>query len=143
MAQPGFGIVAGDVDNTHVADIEHPHRLTHGKVFGQLRTVMQRHVPTTEIDHFGAQFTMYGIQGGGFERDRGHGNVADKEKVGIVPNKIHYFKGLREKCCAAPKRRLEGLCSIGYWFRLILLRQAETSQKGLPGEHFSGGGQRG
>jgi hypothetical protein len=62
--------VAADFDLTHVADIEQPDRRADGLVLVDDPGVLDRHVPTAEIHHLGAQPAVDGIQSGGLERRR-------------------------------------------------------------------------
>src|SRR5437016_2634426 len=56
-----------DADITHVADIEDPHSASHCSVFSYQSAscgILDRHVPTAEIDHLCAQEAMQRIQRG-------------------------------------------------------------------------------
>ncbi|MNE38014.1 hypothetical protein D3C80_1318930 [compost metagenome] len=52
--QPDTGLVAMNIDNGHVGNIEHPAVTAHLMVLLDLGAVMQGHVPTAKIDHLGA-----------------------------------------------------------------------------------------
>lgn len=55
MLQIGRGLLAGDVDHGHVGHVEDAAVTPDLMVLLDLRTVVQRHVPTAEIDHLGAE----------------------------------------------------------------------------------------
>lgn len=55
MLQIGRGLLAGDVDHGHVGHVEDAAVTPNLMVLLDLRTVVQRHVPTAEIDHLGAE----------------------------------------------------------------------------------------
>ena len=59
-----FGLRSGDIDGAHVRDVEHAAVAAHGVVFFELRTVVQRHVPAAEVDHFGAEAAMRVVEDG-------------------------------------------------------------------------------
>ena len=54
-AQEVAGLRTGQVDDRHVADVEHPRRAPHVVVLLDLRPVIERHVPAAEIHHLRAQ----------------------------------------------------------------------------------------
>ena len=56
--QESFGLAAAKVGGAHVRYVEHAAILTDGMMFLDLRTVVQRHVPATEVDHAGAQLAV-------------------------------------------------------------------------------------
>ncbi|MNM64643.1 hypothetical protein D3C81_760500 [compost metagenome] len=55
MLQPRAGLDATDIDHGHVGYIEYAAGLAHLMVLLDLRSVMQRHIPTAKIDHLGAK----------------------------------------------------------------------------------------
>ncbi|MNH96095.1 hypothetical protein D3C73_487570 [compost metagenome] len=62
MLEPGLGLGAADVDHGHVGYIENTAIAAHLVVFLDLRSVMQRHIPTAKIDHLRAEGEMKVIQ---------------------------------------------------------------------------------
>src|SRR5580700_1282903 len=62
---------AGDVDLAHVADIEDSDALADSEVLLDQRGILDGHVPTAEVHHFGASGAMDGVEAGGFERRSG------------------------------------------------------------------------
>ena len=54
VTQVGPRTGATDVDHGHVRNVEHAGRAAHRLVLGDLRTVVDRHVPAGEIDYPGA-----------------------------------------------------------------------------------------
>ena len=52
VLQIALGLMAADIHNGHVRHIKHPALAAHLMVFLDLRTIVQRHVPTAEVDHF-------------------------------------------------------------------------------------------
>jgi hypothetical protein len=64
------GFRPADLDFAHVADIEHAHRVAHGHVLRDDPGILHGHVPAAEIDHFGAQRPMDGIQRSGRSGER-------------------------------------------------------------------------
>ena len=65
-AADGFG--SQDFDLAHVADIEQADGFPYGVVLVDEAGVLDGHVPSAEVDHFGAEGAMYGIERRGFER---------------------------------------------------------------------------
>ena len=63
MLQVGLGLGAADIHHGHVRHVEHPAVTAHLMVLLNLRTVMQRHVPAAEIDHFGTQSQVLIVEG--------------------------------------------------------------------------------
>ena len=55
VLQIGLGMAATDIHHGHVRHIEHPAVATHLMVLLDLRAIVQRHVPTAEVDHLGTQ----------------------------------------------------------------------------------------
>ncbi len=51
--------IARQVDDGHVRHVEHSGIATHGRVFGDLRTVVQWHIPTAEVDDFAPHCNEY------------------------------------------------------------------------------------
>ena len=51
-----------DINRAHVRNVEHAEVVTNRVVLLELRTVVPRHVPATEIDHPGIHRTVSGIQ---------------------------------------------------------------------------------
>src|SRR5579863_10707456 len=67
-----------DLNFAHMAYVKQSDGGSDYGVFLQNAGVLQRHLPTAEIGHFGAQSLMDVVEGRGFERDgrfsrRGHG----------------------------------------------------------------------
>ncbi|MNS34972.1 hypothetical protein D3C72_671120 [compost metagenome] len=62
MPEPGFCLGATDIDYGHVGYIEDTAIAAHLMVFLDLRSIMQRHVPTAKIDHLRAKGEMKVIQ---------------------------------------------------------------------------------
>ncbi len=70
---------AGDIDLAHVAYIEDADALAHGEVLFDQRRVLDGHVPSAEIHHFGARRAMDRVEGGGLQGGGGEhqtGSVA-------------------------------------------------------------------
>ncbi|MNE30390.1 hypothetical protein D3C80_1239010 [compost metagenome] len=63
-AQILSGLHAGDIDHSHVRDIEDPAVAAHLMMLLDLRTVVQRHVPAAEVDHLGAKRHVQVVEGG-------------------------------------------------------------------------------
>jgi hypothetical protein len=51
-----------DTERQHVGDVEQAASGANGVVFLDLRAVVDRHVPAAEVDHFGAEFAVGGIE---------------------------------------------------------------------------------
>ncbi|MNY37217.1 hypothetical protein D3C86_1717630 [compost metagenome] len=64
VLQVGLGLAAADIDHAHVGDVEDPAVAAHLMVFLDLRAIVQRHVPATEVDHLGAQGEVQVIERG-------------------------------------------------------------------------------
>jgi hypothetical protein len=62
---------AGEVDHGHVRDVEHAGVAAHQVVFVELRAVVDRHVPATEVHHLRAQRAVGLVEDGlvGHARD--------------------------------------------------------------------------
>ena len=69
---------AAELDFAHVADVEEADAGAHGHVLGNKAAagawVFDRHVPAAEVDHFGFEGAMRGVECGFFERLGGGGN---------------------------------------------------------------------
>jgi hypothetical protein len=63
-AQESPGIGAGDIQRAHVRHVEHAAVAAHRVVLLDLRAVVQRHVPSAEIDHARAQAAVHGVEDG-------------------------------------------------------------------------------
>ena len=61
----GIRIVAVDVDDAHVRDVEHAGIVAYRVVLVDLRAVVDRHVPPAEIDHPRAGRAVGGVERGG------------------------------------------------------------------------------
>src|SRR5262249_47425750 len=57
-------LLADDKDVAHVADVENSDAGAHGHVFGDEAGVFDRHVPSAEVDHLGAEAAVYGVERG-------------------------------------------------------------------------------
>ena len=64
-------VFAGELDLTHVADVEQACRRSHGHMFGHDAGVLDGHVPAAERHHPGPERAVRGIQWSFFELGRG------------------------------------------------------------------------
>jgi len=55
---------AADFDFAHVADVKKPGGGARGEVFADDSGILDGHVPTAKIDHFGAHTAMRGVERG-------------------------------------------------------------------------------
>ena len=72
MAQECVRAGAGEIDDRHVRHVEHAGGAAHRVVLFDLRTVVQRHFPTAEIDHPRAGRDVGGIEMSAGERHAAH-----------------------------------------------------------------------
>ncbi|MNV86892.1 hypothetical protein D3C71_1809590 [compost metagenome] len=94
MLEPGFGLGAADIDYGHVGYIEDTAIAAHLMVFLDLRSIMQRHVPTAKIDHLRAEGEMKVIQ----RRTLSHGFLLPgvaKVRAGAARTECLETKGLQ------------------------------------------------
>ena len=65
VVQGGARLGAGDLDLTHVGQVEDPRAAAHRVVLGQVRGVAQRHLPAAEVGEGRAQGRVHAVQGRG------------------------------------------------------------------------------
>ena len=56
--------IAEDFDFSHVADVKQPGGGSRRHMLGKDARILDRHVPSAKIDHFGLQAPVHGVQGG-------------------------------------------------------------------------------
>ena len=58
------GVRSGDAELTHVGEVKDPGAGAHGLMLGNIVSVLERHIPATEVGERGTQFFVDGVQGG-------------------------------------------------------------------------------